>query len=155
MCSDWGIPCTGASVWRLYRSYALEWRLRVARETASTDGETPESLTEKTAQMVALRTFEVLANPQSPPACLVGLARIELCKKALELTRQKHHEHQTDQIQIALDALEDKVRCSNWEARFAYDKLKASLRRSLSPPPQIPALAQPSPAVPPPSTGLA
>ena len=154
MCGDWGIPCTGASVWRLYRSHALEWRLRIARETGSTDGETPESLTEKNAQMVALRTFEVLANPQSPPSCLVSLARIELRQKALELARQKHQDRQTDLIQVALVALEDKIR-SNWEARFAYDKLKAALRRQLSPSPQIPALAQPSPAVPPLSTGPA
>src|SRR5258707_5518833 len=32
MCSDWGVPCTGASVWRLYRSHALEWRLRLAQQ---------------------------------------------------------------------------------------------------------------------------
>src|SRR5258708_22083478 len=51
MCSDWGIHCTGASVWRLYRSYALEWRLCLAQEAGSTVCETPESLTDKTAQM--------------------------------------------------------------------------------------------------------
>jgi hypothetical protein len=136
MCSDWGIPCTGASVWRLYRSYALEWRLRLAQEAGSTVGETPESLTEKTAQMVTLRTFEVLANPQSPPACLVGLARIELRKKALEFARQKHQDRQTDKIQIALDALADQVRF-NREAAFAFEKLKAALRRETPPPPSF------------------
>ena len=133
MCSDWGIPCTGASVWRLYRSHILEWRLRLAQEGGSTVGETPESLIEKTAQMVTLRTFEVLANPQSPPACLLGLARIELRKKDLEFARQKHKDHQTDKIQIALDALEDKARL-NWEAAFALGKLKAALRRETPPP---------------------
>ena len=154
MCSDWGVPCSGAAVWRLYRSHVLEWRARLAREADSTLGDTPESLAEKTAQMITLRTLEILANPHSPPASLVSLAQIELRKKALELARQKHHDHQTDQIQIALDALEDKVR-SNWEARFAFEKLKAALRRPLSPPPRIPAPAQPSPAVPQPSTGPA
>jgi len=144
MCSDWGVPCTGASVWRLYRSYALEWRLRLAQEACSTAGETPESLTEKTAQMVTLRTFEVLANPQSPAACLVGLARIELRKKALEFARQKHQDSQTDKIQIALDALAKQVRL-NREAAFAFGKLKAALGRETSPTPPF-ALSQPSPA---------
>jgi len=153
MCCDWGIPCTGASVWRLHRSYALEWRLRLARETGSTAGETPESLAEKTAQMVTLRTFEVLANPQSPPACLVGLARIELRKKALELARQKHQDSQADEIQIALDALEVKAR-SNWEATFALGQLKAALGRKKPPTPFFEP-SPPSPAVPPPSTGPA
>ena len=115
-------------------SHALEWRLRVAQEAASSAGETPESLTEKTAQMVTLRTFEVLANPQSPPACLVGLARIELRKKALEFARQKHQDHQTDQIQIALDALADQVRL-NREAAFAFGKLKEALNRKSPPTP--------------------
>ena len=134
MCSDWGIPCTGASVWRLYRSYALGWRLRLAQEAGATVGETPESLAEKTAQMVTFRTFEVLANPQSSPACLVGLARIELRKKALEFARQRHQDHQTDMIQIALDALAIQVR-QNREAAFAFEKLKAALRRDTSPTP--------------------
>ncbi len=152
MCTDWGIPCTGASVWRLYRSYALEWRLRLAQEANSAVGETPESLTEKTAQMVTLRTFEVLANPQSPPACLVGLARIELRKQSLEFARQKHQDHQTDQIQIALDALAIQARMSR-EAAFAFGKLKEALGRKLPPTPFFEHF-QPSPAVPPPSTGL-
>jgi hypothetical protein len=147
MCSDWGIPCTGASVWRLYRSHALEWRVRLAREAGVSVGETPESLTEKTAHMVTLRTFEVLANPQSPPAALVGLARIELRKKALEFARQKHQDSQTDLIQIALDALEVKVR-SNWEATFALGQLKAALRQTKPSPPPYLTPSQPSPAVP-------
>ena len=134
MCSDWGIPSTGASVWRLYRSHVLEWRVRLAREAASTVGETPESLTEKTGQMVALRTLEVLANPQSPPACLVGLARIELRKQALEFARQRHEDRQTDKIQIALDALADQVRL-NREAAFAFKKLKEALGRETPPTP--------------------
>src|ERR1017187_5192530 len=40
MCGDWGVACSGASVWRLYRSYALEWRLRLAQESAASAGET-------------------------------------------------------------------------------------------------------------------
>jgi hypothetical protein len=134
MCGDWGVPCTGASVWRLYRSYVLEWRLRIAGEASSAAGETPESFIEKMELMVARRTFEVLANPQSPPACLLGLARLELRRKALELDRQKHEDRQTDKVQIALDALEDQVRL-NRDAAFALGKLKAALRREPSMPP--------------------
>ncbi len=151
MCSDWGIPCTGASVWRLYRAHALEWRLRIAQEIGATVGQTPESLTDKTAQIVALRTFEVLANPQSPPACLLGVARLELRKKALELARQIHEDSQADQIQTALDALEVKVR-SNWEATFALGRLKAALRQPTPSPHPFWAPVKSSPAVPPPPT---
>jgi len=104
--------------------------------------------------MVELRTFEVLANPQSPLACLVGMARIELRKKALELARQKHQDHQTDLIQIALEALEAKAR-SNWEATFALGKLKAALRQTNPSPPPYLTPFQPSPADPPPSSGPA
>ena len=126
MCGEWGVPCSGASVWRLYRSYALEWRLRLAQEAAERAGETPQSLNEKTAQIVSLRTFEVLANPQSPPACIVNLARVELRKQALEFARQKHQDRQTDKMQIALDELEDRAR-KNWGAAFAFKKLKEAL----------------------------
>jgi len=151
MCADWGIPSSSVSVWRLYRSHALEWRLRLAQEAGSTVGETPENLNEKTAQMVTLRTFEALANPQSPPACLLGLARIELRKKALELERQKHQDSQTDKIQVALDALADRVR-TNREAAFAFGQLKAALRRETLLKPFF-APSQPSPATPLPATG--
>ncbi len=40
MCSAGGIPCTGPSVWRLYRSHVLEWRVRLAAE-ASADAAEP------------------------------------------------------------------------------------------------------------------
>ena len=143
MCSGWGIPCTGASVWRLYRSHAIEWRLRLAQEAAAVH-QTPESLTDKTAQMVTLRTFEVLANPRSDPACLVNLARIELRKKALEFAWQKHRDRQCDKIQIALDALADHVRL-NREAAFAFEKMKAALQRE-SPPTPLFAPRRPSTA---------
>jgi hypothetical protein len=134
MCGDWGIACSGASVWRLYRSHVLEWRLRLAQEAAASAGETPQFLQEKTAQFVSLRTFEVLANPQSPPACLVNLARIELRKQALEFARQKHQDGQKDKIQLALEDLAKQVRC-NREAAFAFRELKASLGRKNPPTP--------------------
>jgi len=145
MCGDWGITCSGASVWRLYRSHILEWRLRLAQEAAAGAGETPESLREKTAQIVSLRAFEVLANPQSPPACLVSLARIELRKQALQLAREKHQDSRTDKIQVALDALADKSRL-NREVAFAFDQLKKALNRKNPPPPFFEA---PGPSTPP------
>jgi hypothetical protein len=145
MCSDWGIACTGASIWRLYRSYALEWRLRLAQEAGSDVGITPQALAEKAAQMVTLRTFEVLANPQASPACIVGLARLELRKQALEFARQKHKDHQADQTQLALDALEVRAR-KNMGTMFAFVKLKEALEGKPSPLPSFlsafPALAQ-------------
>jgi hypothetical protein len=133
MCSDWGIACTGASVWRLYRSYAIEWRVRLAPEAGPFVGADAESLIEKMAQMVTLRTLEVLSDPQSPPACLVGLARLELRKKALDFARQRHRDRQTDKIQTALDAFADQVG-RNREAAFAFGKLKEALERKPLPP---------------------
>ena len=132
MCGDWGITCSGTSVWRLYRSHVLEWRLRLAQEAAASAGETPQALQEKTAQIVSLRTFEVLANPHSPPACLVSLARIELRKQALELARQKHQDHQKTRTEVALEELENQAYL-NRDATFALGKLKEALARKNQP----------------------
>jgi hypothetical protein len=134
MCSAWGIPCTGPSVWRLYRSQVLEWRLRLAAEAyaeASADTTGPgASFEERMAQMVARRTFEILANPHSAPASLVGLARIELRKNALELrqatlelARQKHYDDRIKKLELALDSLADELR-ANPEARAAFLKVR-------------------------------
>jgi len=125
MCAEWGIPCTGASVWRLYRSHVLEWRLRLAREATPTT-EPPESLEEKATQLVALRTFEVLANPNSTAADLLSLARIQFRKQTLEFARQKHSDNQRDKLNLALDALKVAVH-KNREARFAFNKMRSSL----------------------------
>ena len=126
MCGDWGIPCSGASVWRLYRAHVLEWRLRCAQEAGASLGETPETLQNKTAQFVSLRTLEVLANPHTAPACLVNLARIELRKQALELARLKHQDQQKDRIQVALEELAERS-LLNRDAAFALGRLKEAL----------------------------
>jgi hypothetical protein len=90
LCAAWGVPTTAPSVWRLYRSHALEWRLHLAHEAGRADGISLEVLAEKAEELVALRTFELLANPNSPPACLASLARIACRRKALELDRLKY-----------------------------------------------------------------
>lgn len=132
MCGEWGIETSGAAVWRLYRSQVFEWRLRLARETSPSPDETPQSLQEKTAQLVSLRALELLANPQSSPACLVSLARIEFRKQALEFARQKHRDHQTGKIQLALEELEKRVRYDRY-ADFALKQLKEALDRKDTP----------------------
>ena len=131
MCSAWGIPCNGASVWRLYRAYVLEWRLRLGAEASEDAVEPGASFEERMAQMVVRRTFEILANPHSPPASLVGFARIELRKNALELrqktlqlARQKHHDHQRTKTERALDAFADEAR-ANPAALAAFEQLNA------------------------------
>jgi hypothetical protein len=127
MCNAWGIPCTGASVWRLYRSYAIVWRSRLALEASAEASETPEVLDQKAAQMIAFRSREILANPQSPPASLISLARIELRKKALEFAYKKHEDSQRSNIDQAYAALEHVAR-GNFEARFALDQFKLALK---------------------------
>jgi hypothetical protein len=127
MCTPWGIPCTGASVWRLYRSYALEWRLRLAHETDSTVTGSPESLEQKAAQMVALRTYEVLAHPHLPHSSLVSLARIEFRKKALEFAREKFEDARQKKIDTALELLADEIQ-HNPLARASFAALRAILQ---------------------------
>jgi hypothetical protein len=126
MCDAWGVPTTGSSVYRLYQAYFLEWRLRLACEADSAVTGSPESLKEKAERMISLRTYETLADPQLAPSCLVGLARIEIRKKALEFARQKHRDNRRRKIERALDALSLDLN-RNPAALAAFENLKAVL----------------------------
>jgi hypothetical protein len=90
MCAEWGIATTGTSVWRLYRSYMIEWRARIALHLDDLSVQTPETLGQKAERLIALRSCELLANPDSDPATLVSLARMNLRQEALDFARQKH-----------------------------------------------------------------
>ena len=92
MCAAWGIPCTHTSVWRLYRSYAIEWRQRLSHETDFASNENPEVLQERLAKLATLRSIEALANPHLSPECIIGLARIEQRKAILDFARAQHRE---------------------------------------------------------------
>jgi hypothetical protein len=131
MCAAWGITCSGASVWRLYRSYAIEWRAHLALEIGLENGESLEALGQKAARMIALRICELLANPQTPPAVLLGLARVELRQKVLDLARQKHQDHERDETERALSAL-DVLVSRDRLAQFALTQLKDALQSSPS-----------------------
>jgi len=122
MCAAWGIPCSGASVWRLYRSYVLEWRLRLAHEASADIAQPGDTLDEKTARLVAHRTFEVLANPHSPAPCLLGLARIELRQRSLEFARQKHWDNQQSKTERLIDAFSEDIG-KNHLARAVFHQL--------------------------------
>jgi hypothetical protein len=156
MCAAWGITCSGTSVWRLYCTHTIVWRIRLALEADVDSAEKPEVLEEKAAHMMAARTYEILANPNSSASDLVGLARIEFRKKALEFARQKHADSQRTDLDQAYATFEKKS-FMNFEAQFAIDQLKLALNHpkpspflkpfldSLSPPPFPP---PPAPSAP-------
>jgi hypothetical protein len=105
MCAKWGISCTGASVWRLYRRYVVDWRLFVAKEATEEIDESPKEMEERTTQLTASRVLEVLSDPETSPASLIDLARLELKRVALDITRKKlYYKHQSTR-DLALIAL--------------------------------------------------
>jgi hypothetical protein len=128
MCSSWGISCTGASVWRLYRSYVVIWRSRPALEAGVEDAPKPALLDEKAAEMAAFRTCEILTDPDSSHASLVSLARLELRKKALEFARKRHEDNQRTKTERAIEALKAEAR-GNKYAEFTLCQLLEALKR--------------------------
>ena len=142
MCAAWGITSSCASVWRLYRAYALEWRTRLALEAALAEGESLEVLQQKAERMLVLRTSEMLANPDTPPAILVGLARIGLRQKLLELARQKQKDHERSATERALTELDARAAKDRY-AQYALGQLKEALNGKpqfgLPPPLSLPA----------------
>ncbi len=126
MCTAWGIATTGASVWRLYRSYAIEWRARVALQSDDLAAETTDSLAQKAARLLALRTCELLANPDAAPLTLISLARIDLRQRNLDLARERHRDAQRDRTERALAELEERAKRDRY-AQFALQQFKDAL----------------------------
>jgi hypothetical protein len=122
MCAAWGIATTHTSVYRLYRSYAIEWRAQAALQAESADAEKPEVLEKKAAEMIALRTCEFLADPRTAASTVVSLAR-------LELARQRQLANLRGDTERALALLEWRVR-NNWDGQFALGQLKKALQRT-------------------------
>ena len=141
MCAAWGVPTSHTSVWRLYHSYSVEWRARLALETTVDCNATPETLEKKAALVVAQRSCEILTDPESTPENLISLARIELRKKALEFARQKHADEQRTPVEKAFSVLWWKANF-NFEAQFALKRLKEALDNP-KPPPAIANLIKP------------
>jgi hypothetical protein len=133
MCHAWGIATTGTSVYRLYQSYLIEWRVRIALKIDDAEAGSAEVLGEKVARQILLRTGEMLGNPSTPPAVLVGLLRANLREKYLEFARQKHRDRERDENERALTNLEARVQRNRY-ARFAYAELKAALAGKPPPP---------------------
>jgi hypothetical protein len=132
MCAAWGIHCSDTSVWRLYRSYALEWRSRLALEASLGEGEKTEVVEERAAKMLALRLCEIVGDPQAPHDSLINLALLDIRKKALEFARQKHADSQLTLFELAMRELETQV-FGNWDAQFAFDRLKDALKKKKAP----------------------
>ena len=128
MCAAWGVPTSDTAVYRLFRSYALEWRSRIAFEASSGATEKFEMVEERAAKMLALRVHEILTDPQASPYSLVNLALLDVRKQALELARQKYADSRQTQIQLALRHLEAQV-FGNREAQFAFDRMNDALAR--------------------------
>lgn len=128
MCTAWGIATSGASVWRLYRSYVIEWRARLALQMDDVTSRTNEELAQKAARLIALRTCEMLANADTPPATLVSLARIDLRQRMLHLAEEKHRDTREDDLQRALKHLRHEA-AQRRDAKFALDRLEEALGR--------------------------
>jgi hypothetical protein len=128
MCAGWGITTSHASIWRLHTSYAVEWRARLALQADEAELKKPEALAFKFAEMLALRTCELLANPNTPPATVVSLARVALRQKACALAQQIHDEGQRGDVEWALSLLDRRV-INNWEAQYALSRLRKEMRR--------------------------
>jgi hypothetical protein len=126
LCAEWGITTSGTSVWRLWRSYAVEWRTSLALQVNLAPGESLEALRKRAEHMLAARNCEMLANPDTPPAILLGLGRLDLRQKAVELARQKHKDNQADETERALASFEVRASRDRW-AQFALAQLKKAL----------------------------
>jgi hypothetical protein len=127
MCAAWDVSTSDTAVCRLFRSYALEWRSRIAIEASLGDAEKKE-VEEKATKMLALRIYEILSDPEASPDSLVNLALLDVRRQALELARQKYADSRTTQIELALRHLETQV-FGNREAQFAFDRLNEALAR--------------------------
>jgi len=139
MCAAWGVPTSGASVWRLFRSYAVAWRSRIAAETGLDAAEETTDIEKKAARMLALRIREILADPQASAGSLVNLALLDIRRQALELARQKYADSRHTQFELAMLDLEREV-FGNWEAQFAFDRLKDALKKKKAAPTLSPLL---------------
>jgi hypothetical protein len=123
MCAQWGVATTRSSIWRLYRSLVLEWRLRLAHQADSGANDPSGSLLQRAERMIAARTVELLANPQLTPGEFVGLVRAEHQRQALELSQQKYADEKVETIKLALDALAKEIGKSP-EARATFKRLR-------------------------------
>ncbi|HEX4140281.1 MAG TPA: hypothetical protein VHY09_08035, partial [Candidatus Methylacidiphilales bacterium] len=101
MCAAWGIKTSGTSVWRLYNSYLIEWRVRVALKIDDAEVSS-ELLVKMIDHLIEIRICGMLANPATPPEVLVGLVRVHLGQKYLEFARQKHSDCERDENERAL-----------------------------------------------------
>jgi hypothetical protein len=129
MCVAWGIVTTHTSVLRLYRSFGVVWRARVALQ-AEVSPEKSEALAQKSAQMIALRTCELLNDPDTSPATVVSLAR-------LELARMRYIETLRGDTERAFAVLDQSVR-GNFDAQFALGQLKNALHFKPTKPSRFP-----------------
>jgi hypothetical protein len=128
MCAAWGITCSHTSVYRLFRSYAAQWRSRVALDIPDDEELQPEMLEEKASQLVAQRSCEMLTDPDSTPQSLISLARLDLRKKTLEFARERHMDSLRTPVQKAVLTLELNA-FMNDEAQYAIDCLKRAMNR--------------------------
>ena len=133
MCAKWGIATTGPSVYRLFRSYLIEWRLRIALNLGDAEIESDEVLGKKIARLIILRTGEMLADPNTPAAALVGLIRADHRHKQLEFARQRHVDRERTETERALTNLETRAHKTMY-TRFCFTELKAALEGKPPPP---------------------
>jgi hypothetical protein len=131
MCAAWGITTSATSVYRLFCSYAAEWRASLVLGSEPVSEEVLAGIRRKNAHLVTLRVGQILADPGSTPATLLGIAR-------LELARQKHMEGKGGDAERALTTLANRS-WFNWEAQFALTQLREALQKKSSKPSPFPA----------------
>ena len=129
MCGTWGIVTTHTSVYRLFQTYGVEWRAGLALQSQIAH-EKPETLAQKSAQLISLRTCELLNDPDTAPATVVSLAR-------LELARLRYIETLRGDTERAFAVLDRSVR-GNYAAQFALGQLKSALRFKPTKPSRFP-----------------
>jgi hypothetical protein len=123
--NGWGVKCGRSAVWSLYRSYALLWRMAVANAAAQTTEEL-SSFEEKIRNKAAQRTYETLSDPELSPKILVGLARIEFQKQALQHDREKLKAALRTKLESAMEAIKQELD-GNPAAMEAFDQMLAAL----------------------------
>jgi hypothetical protein len=130
MCASWGITCSHTSVYRLFLTYAPQWRAKFGLNPESMSERELEDLEKRAAHLITLRVGEMLADPASTPTTLVNLARIELA-------RRKHVQGQGGDTERALKVLTNRS-WGNWEAQFALTKLRKALENTSTTPGPFP-----------------
>lgn len=126
MCAAWGVSCSHTAVYRLFQSYAIEWRSRIASEGVALEEDEWMAFEREVSQILPRRICEILTDPDATPESLLGVARLEFRKRVLEFAREKFQDSQRTPLDKAIATLRAQAFMSP-EAHSAIDRLKEAL----------------------------